>query len=292
MNDKIKFDIIPNQSEVKTKLEVEDGSLKMEGEFINFSITKTLENDQKETRTYKNSRIEIKIPCEHAENRQECDMELQFYSEENIDYTAQLPTNKMANLAFSIIFAKPQQSKQNYFFDGFLTEDKKPLHKAEAHHLKSEITVNIMEALKHIDLTLDSSEGQKQSTIHYGGSFTKPQCDENLYWFILRKNDHPIEMDFVDRLKELFLSEETQFKDKTNNREFVQQRSHEFYDIELTRESMEGMRTFAPLFVKKQLMPDLTEVDSDETIEVPKQDTEVEQRRLRFKSKKTKKTRK
>lgn len=92
----------------------------------------------------------------------------------------------------------------------------------------------------------------------------------------MRKNDHPIEMDFVDRLKELFLSEGDQFKDKTNNREFVQQRSHEFYDIELTRESMEGMRTFAPLFVKKKLMPGLTQVDSEETIEVPKQDTKVE----------------
>lgn len=205
---------MPNQKPIKTKFELKEGSLIAKGEFMTFSTDK-LDQETLTTirRYYKNKRIEIKIPCEH-ESASACDMEIQFYCEEQIDYTMQLPTEKISNLAFAIFFSVPDTAKDKYFFDAFKAKQGEKIEpffkmlKNKHYDIKpdQEIEFNMMEALDNIGVLPQSlgEPGGKQ-VHHYAGSFTKPKCDENLYWFVLDDNDVFVPQEIINFFKDNFL---------------------------------------------------------------------------------------
>jgi hypothetical protein len=75
------------------------------GQFMSFQTVEFNEvNGKMIKRFYQNDRMEIKIPCEHTKTATNCAMEIQFYCTEVIDYTLGYPVNKIANLAFSLMF--------------------------------------------------------------------------------------------------------------------------------------------------------------------------------------------
>jgi len=74
-------------------------------------------------RFYKNRRIEYHTPCEH-EGKSPCKLELQFWCEEQIDYTDPNPADKITNLAFALFFE--ETDKGAYFTDPwFVKKDDK-----------------------------------------------------------------------------------------------------------------------------------------------------------------------
>jgi carbonic anhydrase len=159
----------------------------LKGEFLNF-VTKDIDATDGRVikRYYKNDRIEVKLPCEHTKNKQGCAMEIQFYCKEEIDYTMDYPLDKIANLAFSLMFEENDTENQ-LFTQSWTLEDKEFM--VEVENNDSAATEKfIFDTIKGLDLGNIKPKNSKLSSFHYEGSFTKPPCDENLYWYIYNTN--------------------------------------------------------------------------------------------------------
>ena len=78
----------------------------------------------------------------------------------------------------------------------------------------------MMEALDTIGVLpqlLGESDGKQVHS--YSGSFTKPKCDENLYWFVLDDNEVFVTQEIINYFKENFLKTKPEiFPELTNNR--------------------------------------------------------------------------
>ena len=84
------------------------------------------------------------------------------------------------------------------------------------------------------------------NTFHYQGSYTKPPCDENVFWYV--NNSYlSVKTKTLDLLKNYYLTNETTFPEKKNARS---NKSHQdFKMIEMPLNALKGQETHAPVFV-------------------------------------------
>lgn len=68
--------MIPSVTLKDAKLEIDDGSLSLIGNFLDFTTESIDKDGNSIKRFYKGYRMDIKIPCEHSKDRNGCDMEI------------------------------------------------------------------------------------------------------------------------------------------------------------------------------------------------------------------------
>ncbi len=76
------------------------------GEFVNFytrRLQPELKSDAPVERVYRTYRMELKTPCEH-ESTNPCQLEIQFWANEEIDYTKSNPIEVRNQAVFSLLF--------------------------------------------------------------------------------------------------------------------------------------------------------------------------------------------
>jgi len=104
------FDLFPSPKPMPTKFELLDEGriLAAKGEFMNFYTRRNepkIKSDGPIERVYRTYRMEIKLPCEHVTTNL-CDLELQFWANEEIDYTKANPIEIRNQAVFSLLFTK------------------------------------------------------------------------------------------------------------------------------------------------------------------------------------------
>lgn len=261
------FDIFPSPKPMPTKIELFDEGriLGAKGEFINFYTRRMqpeLKQDGPIERVYRTYRMEIKSPCEHKSTNP-CQLEFQFWANEEVDYTKGIPIDVRNQAVFSIMFTEQEVGVN--FTDGFYVElgekkEKMPFLNAlkqqkEGVTKDSDIFIDIMDAFQKGQI-LPTDKKEKHQAFYYEGSKTHPTCDETVHWFV-HGNLFGVSKGVVEQIKHTWLGNTEIFKDFSNNRLLKTNDVLSFYMVDLTYDAIRGQEEKAPMFVKRTPSPEL-----------------------------------
>lgn len=264
------IDIFPSVKTLTSKFELtsEGRILKAKGEFLKIVTRRLHANlaiDHPIERLYKVTHIEVKTPCEHkAANF--CDLELQFWSTEDVDYVKGDPIETHNHLVLSLMFLADDVGSS--FTDGFFVEEgeedtgKKQVaflnalaRKESTYKNDSEFKVDILKALQ-IASVVDKKDPEFFQTFWYEGSKTHPGCEENVHWYV-PANNYKISPKVINILKQKYLNDPLIFKDQKNARPIQKSPKINFQMIDLTLQGIIGQKSMHPIFIKRKPVRDV-----------------------------------